>query len=790
MTLGELIRQYREQCAMPVQALAKATGLREEMLLDIEEGRMPDPPEEVLLAISGELGCPPWFLMSLRPVAAASDASEQSVVFRCGMIAAEAAGSSGWEWDVDLVTAGVSLTGWLWRPDVLKEAIPLFEGARAYAHNDGPHTDPNYRRVQDIVGWYSDVRFVEDRLRARLHITQNAQWLRDLLVSAAEKGKRDIVEFSIHVLTMGSMRMMDGQLLRVPDKIVKVFSADVVSEGAAGGHLVEMAASLTHQKEDLHMLQQLLERLKARRPDLYATLDLQNVTESQVITLLAQAMESAPKPASAAAQPTTQEAVTEDPTVTQATQAASTAAQHADRAQAALVEMEVRQSRTFLEAALSNSNLPVPAQTMLRKRFGVDLDAGRPVPTQIIEDAVRDHREMLSQVMQTAPLSMPRAEVGQEAREKALNGMMGLLTGKPENGVKPFMSLKHAFYEMTGQAMATPEAILAEARFFVPWDAAVNPALRQRYMMSMQSLKTSDFGEILGDSVARVMIRMYNLPDLNVWRRIVSDITPIMDFRTQHRPRMGGYGTLPTVAERGTYAQLTSPSDEEETFSISKKGGLEDLTIEMIANDDIRSLRNIPLKLGRAAAQTLYRGVFDIFTTNANMADGVAMFHATHGNLGSTALNNTSMSAARQAMMDQAAYGDSSEVLGLANVPRFLLHPNELEETAWQLSRGWDQGQGEHDQTDRNANFHAGRVESIPVAYWTDANDHYYTADPSLAPTVEVGVYQGREDPELFVQDNPTLGSVFTSDRITYKIRHIWSTKALDHRSFYAQKPA
>ncbi len=784
MTLGELIRQYRQQCAMPLQALAKGTGLQEEMLLDIEEGRVPDPPEEVLLAIAGELQCPPWFLMSLRPVAAAS---EQSARFQCGMIAQEAAGSGGWEWDVDLVTAGVSLVGWLWRPEVLREAVPLFEGARAYAHQDGPHADPNYRRVQDIVGWYSDVRFVNDRLRARFHIAQNAQWLRDLLVSAWEKGKRDIVEFSIHVLTMGSMRMMDGQLLRVPDKIVKVFSVDVVSEGAAGGHLVEMAASLTHQKEDLHMLQQFLERLKARRPDLYATLDLQNVTESQVVALLDQAMESAPQPASP--EPAAPERPAVDPNAASATQAASTAAQHADRAQAALVEMEVRQSRTFLEAALSGSNLPVPTQNMLRKQFGTELDAGRPVPGQTIEEAVRDHREMLAQVMQTAPLSIPRVEVGQEAREKALNGMIGLLTGKPE-GVKPFISLKHAFYEMTGQAMATPEAILAEARFFVPWDAAVNPAMRQRYMMSMQSLKTSDFGEILGDSVARVMIRMYNLPDLNVWRRIVSDITPIMDFRTQHRPRMGGYGTLPTVAERGTYTQLTSPTDEEETFSISKKGGLEDLTIEMIANDDIRSLRNIPLKLGRAAAQTLYRGVFDIFTTNANMADGVAMFHANHSNLGSTALSNASMSVARQAMMDQTAYGDSSEVLGLANVPRFLLHPNELEETAWQLAQGWTQGQGEHDLTDRNANFHAGRIEQIPVAYWTDANDHYYVADPNLAPTIEVGVYQGREEPELFVQDNPTLGSVFTSDRITYKIRHIWSTKALDHRSFYAQKPA
>jgi hypothetical protein len=40
----------------------------------------------------------------------------------------------------------------------------------------------------------------------------------------------------------------------------------------------------------------------------------------------------------------------------------------------------------------------------------------------------------------------------------------------------------------------------------------------------------------------------------------------------------------------------------------------------------------------------------------------------------------------------------------------------------------------------------------------------------------------GREEPELFVQDNPTVGSLFTNDKITWKIRHIYGGNVTDFR--------
>jgi hypothetical protein len=54
-----------------------------------------------------------------------------------------------------------------------------------------------------------------------------------------------------------------------------------------------------------------------------------------------------------------------------------------------------------------------------------------------------------------------------------------------------------------------------------------------------------------------------------------------------------------------------------------------------------------------------------------------------------------------------------------------------------------------------------------------------------MCPTFELGFYQGREDPELFTQSDPNFGSVFDADKVTWKIRHIYSGAVLDYRGFY-----
>ena len=52
-------------------------------------------------------------------------------------------------------------------------------------------------------------------------------------------------------------------------------------------------------------------------------------------------------------------------------------------------------------------------------------------------------------------------------------------------------------------------------------------------------------------------------------------------------------------------------------------------------------------------------------------------------------------------------------------------------------------------------------------------------ADPADIPGLEIGFLDGKEEPELFVQDAPNSGSMFSNDKLTYKIRHIYGGAVL-----------
>lgn len=201
----------------------------------------------------------------------------------------------------------------------------------------------------------------------------------------------------------------------------------------------------------------------------------------------------------------------------------------------------------------------------------------------------------------------------------------------------------------------------------------------------------------------------------------------------------------------------------------------------MVANDDVRAIANIPNKLGRAAAQTVFRFVWDMLRTNITCTyDSTALFHTNHSNTSTNALSETALSTARQAMREQTAYGDSVEVLN--TTPAILVVPPALETLSFKLTTSVVSVGGSEDRT--TPNIHSS-LTPIIVPYFSDPSDWFLVANPNEIPTIEIGFYQGRQEPELFSQTDPTQGSAFSADKITWKIRHIYSGTVLDHRGFY-----
>jgi hypothetical protein len=398
-----------------------------------------------------------------------------------------------------------------------------------------------------------------------------------------------------------------------------------------------------------------------------------------------------------------------------------------------------------------------------------------------------------------------KAVVGDEFRDKFNKGVQGFFEGKDVEGVKRFPDLHRMAYvwqSTMSPRRADPFSIdgrnimesLGRAAMGGQHDSEDGYAVEM-----LESMTTASWGEVFGDNLYKQTMKTFNAASkYSTWRPLCSLIENVPSFQVRHIKRVGAYGNLPAVAEQGTYTQLTSPTDEEVVYGVGKYGALEDITFEMLQDPTASAdIAQIPAKLGRAAQRTLYTFVFNtLLRGGAGVGatvdyDSTALFTTGHANLGTSAgLSVGKLQAARQAMRDQTAYNEALEVLGEFNEPKFLLIPNELQGIADRLVGGTDAyyaAIASSTDTDQalNPNLFRNRLVPIIVDIWTDANDYIVVADPASVNTLVMGFLHGREEPELFVQDNPTTGSVFTADKISYKVRMIFGGDILDHRSFY-----
>lgn len=656
--------------------------------------------------------------------------------------------------EVEVIQFGESKNGRRYPARVMQEATSLYEGAKAYDHH---RTDAELRSstVSGLVGSFRSPRATESAIVADLHLLPSASHVAEAFDMSLENqagGLPPLIGISHDVLAESRVVVEGGRKLVEATKIVAVNSVDVVADPAAGGKAVRMVAGgidtdPTSNKENTLNLKQLLALLRvtesAKRPALLAE-------HSQVLTGAGLSADDALRMAEAVEPPAQTERITE-----------------------ATIGRTSAMGRLLVQTAVTEAKLDA------RLVESVLLD----LPEQFTEAELSGKVEAYKRIAEgleragLAP-SVPDVKVTQDAFDAKVIKLDKMMEGDYRAG---YRSLKEAYIDITGGAPRWSDSdefnrtILAESVQF------------QNGKRLTESVESSTWGNILGDSITRRMGAEYAQPSLNTWRPLVSSIVPVSDFRTQRLERMGGYGTLPAVNQGAPYQPLATPgNDTEVTYAVTKRGGTEDLTLETIANDDLRAVQRIPQKLGMAAAQTLYRFVFDFFNTNPNIFDGSALFVAGHNNTASTALSGANLSTARKNMRKQAAYGDTSNILSI--VPRYLVVPPDLEELAYQLATsavalpsGAPVGAASN-----IPNMHQGIVP-IVVDYFSASSTTawYLVADPSMVPTIELGFYQGQQDPQLFVQSDPTVGSAFNADKITYKIRHIYSGAVVDFRGMY-----
>ncbi len=668
--------------------------------------------------------------------------------------------ASGREWDVILIEAGQSKNGKYYPAETLKAAAPLFEGVYAYADHatDAERAARPERSVKDKVGRYSDVQFgkfkvggkLVEGLKARFKVIQ--PWLRETLKEAVDMGEPDFIGFSIDASGKVAKKLQGGKMVDWVEAITKVHSVDVVTTPAAGGRVVRLVAS--DGRKEIDMDPEELKKL------------MEGAAAAAVAPLQAEiaALKEA-KPADA------------DAAVKQQLEAlaAKVRLQEAGgRVEAALKEAtglsdlgKERIRREFTE--LSERRDWTPEELSARIKESMDYEAG--VAAQFMRPGI-----VASRFVQ-----------GDSGHDKLFKALTGLMDGSDVDGIPRFRSLKEAYCRWTGQDYFDLSASEYAQAF------ATNYASNRDHGRLKESLTTATWGQVFADVLYNRLMRAYAAnPLYSSWRQFVSEIEDVPDFRDQHLTRIGGYSDLAAVAEGATYDMLTTGTDEEVKYAVSKRGGIDDLTWESIMNDRIGAVRKIPDLLGTAAARTLWKFVLNMITTdNPTMDyDSTALYHANHGaNLQTDALSVSAVVTGTQRMRDQVEYGGSGEPLGERNKPKFLIVANELEALANRIVNPSDAylatvSNAGTDVTHDPAAM-KGKLEAYVYDVLTSATNWFMVADPAVMNTMVVGFLNGRQEPELFVQDQPNVGSNFTADKVSYKVRHVFGGDILEHRAFY-----
>jgi hypothetical protein len=282
---------------------------------------------------------------------------------------------------------------------------------------------------------------------------------------------------------------------------------------------------------------------------------------------------------------------------------------------------------------------------------------------------------------------------------------------------------------------------------------------------------TSDFPAILANVANKTLRAAYDSTPrtFTAWARRAT----IVDFKPVQRTQLGGAPDLQRVLESGEFSYGTI-GEGKEVYALATYGRIVAITRQTLINDDLDAFTRISAAFGAAAADLESDIVYSILTANAAMGDGVALFHATHANLGTAAvIGETALSEAYRMFGQQKGIEDRL----ISILPRYIIVPpgKRSLEARKQITATTPANTAD-------VNTFAGRLEVIeePRLIPGAGQDPWYlAADPARIDTVEYAYLEGQQG----VYTETRMG--FEVDGLEIKARHDFASKAIDWRGLY-----
>lgn len=255
---------------------------------------------------------------------------------------------------------------------------------------------------------------------------------------------------------------------------------------------------------------------------------------------------------------------------------------------------------------------------------------------------------------------------------------------------------------------------------------------------------TGDFAEITSAVASKAMRKAYDAQPQR-WLSL-SRPNSAPDFKAMKRIQLSQMGPLQQVAEHGEIRRTTL-SDTSESYSLKTYANLIGFTRQLFINDDLNALSRIARMFGSAAAEMQNTVMWGLITSNPVMADGVALFNATHNNLvnaggGAGVLNETGLKNMRIKLRNQKDFkGNTVQV-----EPRKLIVPTTLEVDARKYTAVITAASA------ANVNVFGGAFDEVIVDAHLDAADTaawYVAGSPDQYDLLEHSTLEGATGPQI-----------------------------------------
>jgi hypothetical protein len=285
----------------------------------------------------------------------------------------------------------------------------------------------------------------------------------------------------------------------------------------------------------------------------------------------------------------------------------------------------------------------------------------------------------------------------------------------------------------------------------------------------------SDFPVLLETTMNKMLLAAYATQS-DTWSRFCKTDT-VNDFRAANRYRTGSFDGLDALNEHGEFKNKSIPDGAKYQISATTKGNVIGVTRQLLINDDMGALSNLSVMLGRAARLQIEKDVYAMLASNAGLgptlADGLTLFHASHGNITTgAALSVDALDTDRVAMKQQMDLS-SNEYLDLS--PAILVCPVALGGPARVINQAqYDVSVSSKFQVPNKV---AGLFRDIVDTPRLSGTRRYLFAEPGTVPVFVVAFLEGQgEGPMLDQQQG------FRVDGIEWKVRMDYGVQAADYK--------